>query len=234
MAGRLPGEETQGFSRGFSRTIIMKTAEKFINQRGSLTQDQAAAAIGSPLPIYRYWEDGRLEPPEWLRKIALAKLSKAAGTRLVETWDGCETPEQVEQYVREEAESVDILMAKINQPKQGLTMEKEHIITIIQRDTTADTHEKAVSVYTGLFDQVDYSKYTRTDVLNYIREARSKGDTQCAVFAPDLNVAVWQEDGLYCALSEDYPGANGLGSSVEDAIRDLREAWEFLEVESGR
>jgi DNA-binding transcriptional regulator YiaG len=69
----------------------MTTAEKFRAQRGPLTQEQAAAAIGCPVATYRDWEQGRREPPKWIRRLALGKLANATGEKPVEYWDGSES-----------------------------------------------------------------------------------------------------------------------------------------------
>jgi DNA-binding XRE family transcriptional regulator len=80
----------------------MTTREKFRAARGSLTQEQAAAAIGCPVATYRDWEQGRREPPAWIRKLAIGKLANATGTKPVETWDGCKTQADIEEYLRQE------------------------------------------------------------------------------------------------------------------------------------
>lgn len=114
------------------------------------------------------------------------------------------------------------------QTKKGNKMNKEQITEIIMNNTTADTLGEAVDVYYGLFASIDTSAHTREDVLNDIREALTKGDTKCAVFAPGVNVEIVKEGSVYCATSDDYPGANGMGGSEEEAVRDLRVAYELL------
>lgn len=80
----------------------MDTQEKFKKQRGHLTQTKAAEAIGCPVATYRDWEQGRRNPPKWIRKIALYRLSEVAKTPLTETWDGCTTDAEVDEYIRKE------------------------------------------------------------------------------------------------------------------------------------
>lgn len=60
-------------------------------------------------------------------------------------------------------------------------MNKEQIIATVQKHTTANTLDEAVSVYYGLFDSIDTSLHTADDVLSDIREARQRGDTACEV-----------------------------------------------------
>ena len=60
-------------------------------------------------------------------------------------------------------------------------MNKDQIIDIIKNNTTADTLEEAISVYYGIFDQIDYSNHTEEDVLIDLRDAKERGETACEV-----------------------------------------------------
>lgn len=57
----------------------MKFSEKLKEQRGGLTQREAADAIGTPVATYRNWEGGLFEPSPSRQKTALAHLAETAG-----------------------------------------------------------------------------------------------------------------------------------------------------------
>jgi hypothetical protein len=62
----------------------MKWSNAFVVARGSLTQQEAAAAIYSGRDITRTvedWESGRRQPPDWVQPLVLGVLRRAAGRK---------------------------------------------------------------------------------------------------------------------------------------------------------
>ena len=91
----------------------MNFADQLRAAKGDLTARQVAEAINADLShrTVEDWLAGRREPTKWQRKLILGKLANVTGKQPVETWDGCQTPEEIAEYAEQEIRAVNDLRA---------------------------------------------------------------------------------------------------------------------------